>query len=120
MVTVLVFARQGLHLCAYDFLCDHSKQYEKVEIDDEKIYVIDQFTIRHPMDWQFPTNWKIAPDFGTTNERLLNKPDRETWIISLKNLSYFYEDLYSQEKLQIGKKEFTNLPLRYWEYKIIP
>ena len=76
MVTVLVFARQGLHLCAYDFLCDHSKQYEKVEIDDEKIYVIDQFTIRHPMDWQFPTNWKIAPDFGTTNERLLNKPDR--------------------------------------------
>ena len=88
MVTVLVFVRQGLHLCAYDFLCDRSKEYEKIAIDDEKTYIIDEFTIRHPMDWQFPKNWKIAPDFDTTNERLLKKPNFETWLVNLKYLLF--------------------------------
>ena len=120
MVTVLVFVRQGLHLCAYDFLCDRSKEYEKIAIDDEKTYIIDEFTIRHPMDWQFPKNWKIAPDFDTTNERLLKKPNFETWLVNLKYLSYFYPDMYSQEKINFGNKKFTNLPKKYWEYRIIP
>ena len=119
-IAVLVFVRQGFHLLTYTLLCDTSKPEETIEIDDEKTYIIDEFTIRHPLSWNFPPNWKIAPDFGTTNERLLEKPESETWLISLKNLAYFYPELYDQEKLQIAHKEFTNLPTKFWEYKIIP
>lgn len=119
-IAVLVFVRQGLHLFTYNLLCESSKPEETIEIDEEKTYIIDEFTIRHPLNWNFPPNWKIAPDFGTTNERLLEKPESETWLISLKNLAYFYPELYAQEKLQIAQKEFSNLPTKYWEYKIIP
>ena len=119
-IAVLVFGRQGLHLFTYNLLCESSKPEETIEIDEEKTYIIDEFTIRHPLNWNFPPNWKIAPDFGTTNERLLEKPESETWLISLKNLAYFYPELYAQEKLQIAQKEFSNLPTKYWEYKIIP
>ena len=120
IIAALVFVRQGLHLFTYNLLCESSKPEENIEIDKEKTYIIDEFTIRHPLNWNFPLNWKIAPDFGTTNERLLEKPESETWLISLKNLAYFYPELYAQEKLQIVQKEFTNLPKKYWEYKIIP
>lgn len=120
IIAVLVFVRQGLHLFTYNLLCDSSKPEETIEFDDEKTYIIDEFTIRHPLNWNFPPNWKISPDFGTSNERLVEKPESETWLISLKNLAYFYPELYTQEKLQIAQKEFTNLPAVYWEYKIIP
>ena len=116
IIAVLVFVRQGLHLFTYNLLCDRSKPEEIIEFDEEKTYIIDEFTIRHPLNWNFPSVWKIAPDFYTTNERLLKKPDSETWILSLKNLAYFYPDLYSQKKLKMGNKEFTNLPMKFWEY----
>ena len=91
-----------------------------MELDDKKTYVIDEFTIRHPLNWQFPEKWKIAPDFGTTNDRLLKKPKSEVWVVSFKNLSYFYPDLYHQEKLKFGNKRFVNLPVKFWNYSIIP
>tara|TARA_B100000674_G_C37635302_1_gene820791 strand:+ start:166 stop:474 length:309 start_codon:yes stop_codon:yes gene_type:complete len=100
--------------------CDRKKNFGAISIKEEQTYVIDEYVIRHPLDWKFPKKWKIAPDFYTTNDRLLNKPDSETWLISLKNLSYFYPDIYQQSKLTIGNKEFTNLPQEYWEYKLLP
>ncbi len=120
MLTLLLFVRQGTHLLAYDMFCDRKKNFGAISIKEEQTYVIDEYVIRHPLDWKFPKKWKIAPDFYTTNDRLLNKPDSETWLISLKNLSYFYPDIYQQSKLTIGNKEFTNLPQEYWEYKLLP
>ena len=109
IIAALVFVRQGLHLFTYNLLCESSKPEETIEIDDEKTYIIDEFTIRHPLNWNFPPNWKIAPGFGTTNERLLEKPESETWLISMKNLAYFYPELYAQEKLQIAQKRNSQI-----------
>tara|TARA_B100000989_G_scaffold51893_1_gene34574 strand:+ start:2324 stop:3727 length:1404 start_codon:yes stop_codon:yes gene_type:complete len=120
ILTILVFFRQGLYLCTYDFFCDRAKRYESLVLDNKKTYVIDEFTIRHPLNWQFPEKWKIAPDFGTTNDRLLRKPKSEIWVMSYKNLSYFYPDLYQQEKIMFGNKQFVNLPVKFWNYSIIP
>jgi len=115
-ITMLVFARNGAHLLSYNFFCDRSKEFTEIELDESKTYIIDEYVIRHPLQWNFPKKWKIAPDFNTTNARLLDKPEAEIWILSLKNLAYFYPELYSQEKLKMGNKEFTNLPVEFWEY----
>ena len=71
VMTAIVFVRQGIHLFAYNFLCDNKKPDGNIEFVENQTYVIDEFVIRHPLNWQFPKNWKIAPGFGTTNERLL-------------------------------------------------
>ena len=109
MVTVLFSLGRGFIYVLMIFYAT-VQRVRKIAIDDEKTYIIDEFTIRHPMDWQFPKNWKIAPDFDTTNERLLKKPNFETWLVNLKYLSYFYPDMYSQEKINFGNKKFINLP----------
>ena len=121
IITILLLClRSGTHLLAYSLFCDRTKDIQDTEISDAFTYIIDEYTIRHPLNWQFPKKWKIAPDFYTNNDRLLNKPPSEKWIVSMKNLAYFYPTLYTQEKIRIGGKQFSNLPVKYWEYKILP
>jgi hypothetical protein len=118
IIACLCAIRQGGHLLIYNAFCE--KSYSSMHpLDINQTYIIDEYTIRKPLEWNFPKNWKIAPDFYTTDSRLLNNPPSETWIISQKNLSYFYPSLYQQEKVTYGNKKFINLPLRFWEYQII-
>ena len=118
IIACLCAIRQGGHLLIYNAFCERS--YSSMHpLDINQTYIIDEYTIRKPLEWNFPKNWKIAPDFYTTDSRLLNKPPSETWIISQKNLSYFYPSLHQQEKVSFGNKKFNNLPLRFWEYQII-
>ena len=119
VIACLCSIRQGAHLLIYNVFCEKSYSSIHQPLDLNQTLIIDEYTIRKPLDWNFPKNWKIAPDFYTTDSRLLNKPPSETWIISQKNLSYFYPTLYQQEKVRFGNKKFKNLPLRFWEYQII-
>ena len=119
IIACLCTIRQGGHLLIYNAFCERSYTSIHQPLDINQTHIIDEYTIRKPLDWNFPKKWKIAPDFYTTDSRLLNKPPSETWIISQKNLSYFYPSLHQQEKVSIGNKKFNNLPLRFWEYQII-
>jgi len=119
IIACLCTIRQGGHLLIYNAFCERSYSSIDHPLDINQTHIIDEYTIRKPLDWNFPKKWKIAPDFYTTDSRLLNKPPSETWIISQKNLSYFYPSLHQQEKVSIGNKKFNNLPLRFWEYQII-
>ena len=119
VIACLCLIRQGGHLLMYNGFCDKSHSRIHFPLDLNQTHIIDEYTIRKPLDWNFPKNWKIAPDYYTTDSRLLNKPTSETWIVSQKNLAYFYPSLYQQEKIRIGNKKFNNLPLRFWEYQII-
>ena len=119
IIACLCTIRQGGHLVIYNAFCERSYTSIHHPLDINQTHIIDEYTIRKPLEWNFPKKWKIAPDFYTTDSRLLNKPPSETWIISQKNLSYFYPSLHQQEKVSIGNKKFNNLPLRFWEYQII-
>lgn len=119
VIACLCLIRQGGHLLMYNGFCDKSHSRIHFPLDLNQTHIIDEYTIRKPLDWNFPKNWKIAPDYYTTDSRLLNKPPSETWIVSQKNLTYFYPSLYQQEKVRFGNKKFKNLPLRFWEYQII-
>lgn len=118
-ITGLIFLRSGSHFILYNMYCGDVKTEMQINRLPEKTIVIDEYTARYPLNWRLPDKWKIAPDFYTTNDRLLKKPFSEHWIVSLRNLSYFYPELYKQEKLKIGDKSFNNLPINFWEYKII-
>ena len=119
IIACLCTIRQGGHLVIYNAFCERSYTSIHHPLDINQTHIIDEYTIRKPLEWNFPKKWKIAPDFYTTDSRLLNKPPSETWIISQKNLSYFYPSLHQQEKVSFGNKKFNNLPLRFWEYQII-
>ena len=119
IIACLCTIRQGGHLLIYNAFCERSYTSIHQPLDINQTHIIDEYTIRKPLEWNFPKKWKIAPDFYTTDSRLLNKPPSETWIISQKNLSYFYPSLHQQEKVSFGNKKFNNLPLRFWEYQII-
>ena len=119
IIACLCTIRQGGHLVIYNAFCERSYTSIHQPLDINQTHIIDEYTIRKPLEWNFPKKWKIAPDFYTTDSRLLNKPPSETWIISQKNLSYFYPSLHQQEKVSFGNKKFNNLPLRFWEYQII-
>lgn len=119
IIACLCTIRQGGHLIIYNAFCEKSYSSIHHPLDINRTHIIDEYTIRKPLKWNFPKNWKIAPDYYTTDSRLLNKPPSETWIVSQKNLSYFYPSLYQQEKVTFGNKEFKNLPLKFWEHQII-
>lgn len=119
IIASLCVIRQGGHLLIYNVFCNKSYSSIQLTLDFNQTHIIDEYTIRKPLEWNFPKNWKIAPDYYTTDSRILNKPPSETWIVSQKNLSYFYPSLYQQEKISFGNKKFNNLPIKFWEYQII-
>ena len=119
IIACLCLIRQGGHSLIYNVFCEKSYSSIHHPLDFNQTHIIDEYTIRKPLGWNFPKNWKIAPDYYTSDSRLLNKASTETWIVSQKNLSYFYPSLYQQEKVTLGNKKFNNLPLRFWEYQII-
>ena len=90
-----------------------------VTLDENITYVIDEYTIREPLNWKLPKKWKMIPGYSCSDHQITEKPKHENWIVSKKNLAYYYPNLFSHKKFLIWGKEFNNISPNLWRYEVI-
>ena len=88
-------------------------------LDKNTTYVIDEYTIREPLNLNLPPKWKMIPGYGCYDEQITKKPKDEVWIVSSKNLSYYYPNLFSHKKFVFLDKEFNNISPKLWKFEVI-